>query len=122
MAKQEATIAWEGDSLEVVRSFPKAIREDLGADLRRLQLGEKPLDSRSMKSIGPGVFELRQRDNKGWYRLIYLARVGDTLFMLHAFVKKSAKTGRNDLAIAKNRWKVVRARLAEEKKNARKAK
>lgn len=79
-----------------------------------------PHDSRPMQSIGKGVFELRQRDGHGWYRLIYLARVEDTLYMLHGFTKKSAKTSRNDLAIASNRLKNVRARIAEEKKNARK--
>jgi phage-related protein len=50
----------------------------------------------------------------------YLSRLGDTLYMLHAFTKRSAKTSRNDLAIASNRLKDVRARIAEEKKHARK--
>jgi hypothetical protein len=37
-----AEVVWEGDCLEVVRMFPKPIREDLGADIRRLQVGVKP--------------------------------------------------------------------------------
>lgn len=115
----QAKVAWEGDSLEVVRSFPKAIRQELGLDIRRLQLGRRAHDCRPMKSIGKGVFELRQRDPDGWYRLIYLTRVGDTLYMLHAFRKKSAKTSRNDVAIAVSRLKRVRARLAEEKSDAK---
>lgn len=49
-------------------------------------------------------------------------RVGDTIYMLHGFTKKSAKTSRNDLAIAKTRLKAVRARILEEKKNAKKDK
>jgi len=118
----EAEVAWEGDSLEVVRSFPRAIRQELGLDIRRLQQGRTPHDSRRMKSIGKGVFELRQRDPGGWYRLIYLTRVGDTLYMLHAFTKKSAKTSRNDLAIAASRLKRVRLRIAEEKRDAGKKK
>ena len=118
MAEQEATVVWEGDSRRIVRSFPADVRRDIGADIYRLQLGEAPHDSRPMKSIGPGVFELRQRDSNGWYRLIYLARVSGTLYMLHGFTKKSAKTSRNDLAVARNRLKTVRARIAEEKKNA----
>ncbi len=120
--QQDAEVAWEGDSLEVVRSFPKAIREDLGADIRRMQVGERPLNSRPMKSIGQGVFELRQMDDSGWYRLIYLAKVGNTLHMLHGFVKRSAKTSRTDLNIASTRLKAVKARLLEEKKNVRKEK
>jgi hypothetical protein len=46
----EAEVVWEGDCLEVVRTFPKPIREDLGADIRRLQVGVKPLNSRPMPS------------------------------------------------------------------------
>jgi phage-related protein len=87
-----------------------------------MQQGRTPHDSRPMKSIGKGVFELRQRDPNGWYRLIYLTRVGDTLYMLHAFTKKSAQTSRNDLAIASSRLKRVRLRIAEEKKDAGKRK
>jgi phage-related protein len=118
----EAKVAWEGDSLAVVKAFPPTVRQEIGLDIRRLQQGKMPHDSRPMRSIGQGVFELRQRDSHGWYRLIYLTRVGDRLYMLHAFTKKSAKTSRNDLAIAAGRLKNVRARIAEEKKNARKNK
>jgi phage-related protein len=118
--RPDAKVAWEGDSLAVVKTFPPAVRQEIGLDIRRLQQGMMPHDSRPMKSIGKGVFELRQRDGNGWYRLIYLARVGDTLYMLHAFTKKSAKTSRNDLAIASSRLKDVRARIAETKKDARK--
>jgi len=115
----DAKVSWEGDSLDVVRSFPKHIREELGLDIRRLQQGQKPHDSRPMKPIGRGVFELRQRDANGWYRLIYLTKARDTIYVLHAFTKKSAKTSRNDLAVATARLKKVRARLAKEKRNAK---
>jgi phage-related protein len=117
----DAKVAWEGDSLEVVRAFPPAVRQEIGLDIRRLQQGTMPHDSRPMRAIGKGVFELRQRDGNGWYRLIYLARIGDTLYMLHGFTKKSAKTSRNDLAIAASRLKDVRARIAQELKHARKS-
>ncbi len=117
----EAEVVWEGDCLEVVRSFPKPIREDLGADIRRLQVGVKPLNSRPMHSIGKRVYELRQMDDKGWYRVIYLGKVGNRLHMLHAFMKKSAKTSANDLRIATARLKAVNARLTEEKKMPAKA-
>lgn len=118
----EAEVVWEGDCLEVVRTFPKPVREDLGADIRRLQLGEKPLNSRPMPSVGKRVYELRQMDDQGWYRVIYLGKVGNQLHMLHAFIKKSAKTPRNDLRIATTRLKAVHARLLEEKRNAKKGK
>jgi phage-related protein len=118
----EAEVVWEGDCLEVVRTFPKPVREDLGADIRRLQVGVKPLNSRPMPSIGRRVYELRQMDDKGWYRVIYLGKVGNRLHMLHAFVKKSGKTSRNDLRTAMSRLTAVNARLQEEKRDAKKGK
>ncbi|MEX0641748.1 MAG: type II toxin-antitoxin system RelE/ParE family toxin [Pirellulales bacterium] len=118
----EAGVVWEGDCLEVVRTFPKPIREDLGADIRRLQVGIKPLNSRPMPSVGQRVYELRQLDDRGWYRVIYLGKVGNRLHMLHAFMKQSAKTSRNDLKMATTRLKAVNARMLEEKRNAKKHK
>ena len=119
---EEAEVVWEGNCLEVVRTFSKPVREDLGADIRRLQLGEKPISSRPMPSVGQRVYELRQMDEQGWYRVIYLGKVGNRLHMLHAFTKKSAKTSRHDLQIASSRLKAVTARLLEEKRNAKKRK
>jgi phage-related protein len=118
----EGEVVWEGDCLEVVRTFPKLVREDLGADILRLQLGERPVSSRPMPSVGQRVYELRQMDEKGWYRVIYLGKVGIRIHMLHAFIKKSAKTSRNDLRIASSRLKAVNARLLEEKRDAKKRK
>jgi len=112
-----AEVIWEGNSLEVLRAFPLGVRRYLGADLRRVQVGEKPHDSRSMKSIGKRVFELRQRDVHGWYRLVYLAKVGDTVYVLHCFEKKSRKTPTRDLDVAKARLKGIAARLQEKKKH-----
>jgi len=106
----------------VLRSFPENITRELGQDLFRVQVGDKPLDSRRMKSIGQGVFELRQMDNNGWYRLVYLKKIADRVYVLHSFTKKSGKTSPRDLNIAKNRLKEVQAMLAKEKKDAKKNK
>jgi len=119
---QRVYVVWEGDSLDVLRSFPTGIKKGLGKEIQRLQEGEQPRNSRPMKSIGKGVFELRQMDANGWYRVIYLRKIGNRLFMLHSFVKKSAKTSQKDLNIANNRLKQVQARLVEEKKDGKKSK
>jgi hypothetical protein len=67
-------VVWEGNSLEVVRSFPGPVRQDLGAELRRLQIGDRPLNSRPMPSIGARVYELKEQDERSWYGVIYLAK------------------------------------------------
>jgi len=84
-----AELFWEGDSLDVVRSFPERIRKKLG-EIRRVQKGAKPHDFKPMKSIGAKVFELRQRDGAGWYRTICFGVIEQKLFVLHSFIKKSA--------------------------------
>lgn len=118
--RRPAELLWEGDSRDIARSFPKEVRKQLGEDIERVRLGMKPKDGRPMKSVGTGVAELRQRDSSGWYRTIYLSVVEGKLHILHSFVKKSAKTSKKDLSIAENRLKVVRARLLQEKKDAKK--
>ena len=95
-----------GDSLDVLQAFPKAVRADLGSDLRRLQIGEMPLDSKPMKTVGPGVRELRARDRNNQFRTMYVARKGTEIVVLHCFVKKSRTTAKNDINTAKERLKV----------------
>jgi len=57
-----AAIVWEGDSREVLHSFPESVRQNLGFALWQLQKGERPSDYRPLPSIGMGVFELRDQD------------------------------------------------------------
>ena len=112
-----ATIAWEGDSREVLKSFPEDIRQNFGFELWELQLGERPSDYRPLTSIGPGVFELRDQDERAWYRVVYLSRINDVIYVLHCFEKKSREMPRKDFEKAKQRLKAVKARLAEVKRH-----
>lgn len=64
-----------------------------------------------MESIGRGVWELKTGDEHTWYRVIYMTRIGDALYILRAFEKSSRKTDRRDLAIAESRLKTVLAQL-----------
>jgi len=118
MAQEQslATVIWEGDSRDVLQSFPRAPRHDLGYAIYRLQLEQLPPDTRPMQSIGPGVFELREQDERAWYRVIYMKRIKGRLYVLHAFEKKSAKTSRTDLDIARRRLANLNQRLKEEQR------
>jgi phage-related protein len=109
-----AKVSWEGDSREVLRTWPKSIREDFGVALAEMQAGRPAtLRVRPMPSIASGVFELKDQDDAHWYRLIYMARVNDIIYVLHAFIKTSAKTDRRDLATAERRWKAIQQRNRE---------
>lgn len=101
---EAAQIRWLGDSKEVLSAFPQDVKAVLGYALRRLQKGLLPdCDARRMESVGKGVWELKTADERTWYRVLYLTRIGDSLYVLHAFEKSSRKTDRRDLAVARSR-------------------
>lgn len=107
-----AEIHWIGDAKVVLSAFPQDVKSVFGYSLRRLQKGLIPdCDARRLESVGRGVWELKTADERTWYRVIYLTRIGDALYVLHAFEKSSRKTDRRDLEIAKSRLKVLRAQL-----------
>jgi phage-related protein len=114
---KHAVIAWEGNSKEIISSFPDAVKYNLGFDLRLLQQGQQPTDYRPMSSVGPGVFELRDQDERAWYRVIYLSRVRDVVHVLHCFEKRSRETPMKEINTARQRLKAVRARMIQEKKH-----
>lgn len=92
-----------GDSLKRLREFPDAPRQNLGYQLNRVQQGLRPIDRKSMPSIGSGVEEARERDATGAYRVIYIARYPEGVYVLHAFQKKTQQTPQVDIELAKKR-------------------
>ncbi len=119
-----AQISWEGDSWKVLKSWPKAIQWDFGNSLREMQQGRPArLNVRPMQSIDKGVFELKDADEKKWYRMLYLATVEDVIYVLDCFEKDTAKTEQKDLKTAANRLSAVRQRILEKRSDEkRKAK
>lgn len=99
-----------GDSLKCVREFPEDARQDAGYQIDKVQRGEQPDDFKPMPSIGKGVEEIRIWDESGTYRIIYTARFGDAVYVLHAFQKKTQATSKRDIDTAKERFsKLMRA-------------
>jgi phage-related protein len=98
------SIRFLGDSLERLREFPDDARQDAGYQLDKVQRGEQPDDFKPMPSIGQGVEEIRIWDEAGTFRVIYTARIGDTVFVLHAFQKKTQTTSQRDIELARARW------------------
>lgn len=114
--QEEKQIIWVGNSLEVLKSFPENAKINIGHDLRRLQEGKLPLDSRPMQSIAQGVYELRDRDGHGWYRAIYYAKVKGKIYVLHCFIKRSSKTPKKDLQTTILRLRSLMASFMKGKK------
>ena len=111
---KEKEIFWVGDSLKILKQFPDSVKQNIGNDLRRLQLGLLPLDFKPMKTISKGVFELRDRDEKSWYRLIYYIKVKQKIYVLHSFTKSSSKTPIKELKITSKRLKILLEQLKQE--------
>ena len=65
--------------------------------------------------VGAGVYELKEADERAWYRVIYLSKIENRIYVLHCFEEESRKTDRRDIAIASQRLKLVKERLKEQK-------
>lgn len=103
-------VVWLGDSLSRVREFAPDARHDVGVQLGLVQVGENPSDWKPMPSVGLGVNEIRVRAG-GAFRAIYMAKFVEAVYVLHAFQKKSRKTSRADIELARLRFrKLVRER------------
>lgn len=104
-------VVWFGDSLARVREFSPDARREAGYQLGLVQAGEEPSDWKPMPSVGLGVYEIRVRASEA-YRVVYVAKFAEAVYVLHAFEKKSRKTGRLDIELARQRFR----RLIRERK------
>src|SRR5438132_463762 len=100
-------IDWRGSSLDDVRDFPEAARKVAGYELRKLQRRELPDDWRPFPEVGPGVNEIRIDCQDGWFRVMYVAKFDEAIYVLHSFQKKTRRTSRNDIEIATARYRAV---------------
>lgn len=98
-------VRWLGDSRERIREFPDDPRSEAGHQLERVQAGMEPADRKPMPSVGLGVSEIRVRDSTGAYRVIYVAKFSEAVYVIHAFQKKARKTPKPDMELAGKRFR-----------------
>ncbi|WP_339439619.1 type II toxin-antitoxin system RelE/ParE family toxin [Pseudomonas sp. EA_15y_Pfl1_P104] len=98
-------IKWIGSSLEDLRDFPLAARQDAGYQLSGLEEGYEPDDWKPMKTVGPGVQEIRVACDEGAFRVFYVVNRPEAIYVLHAFRKTTQKTEKRDIDLAKARYK-----------------
>jgi phage-related protein len=99
-------VAWLGDSLERVQEFPDAAKHEAGYQLERVQAGKEPADWKPMPSVGLGVNEIRVREG-GAFRVIYVAKFPEAVYVLHAFQKKARKTPKTEIDVARDRYRAM---------------
>jgi phage-related protein len=98
-------VAFVGSSLDDLRAFPSQARREAGHQLDQVQSGREPDDWKPMNTVGQGVKEIRIRDAAGAFRIMYVAKFADAVYVLHCFQKKSEKTSKTDLDQASKRYR-----------------
>ena len=93
-------------SLDDLRNFPDEARRAAGFELHAIQSGLEPSDWKPMQVVGSGVMEIRIHILGEW-RIIYVAKHHEAVYVLHAFQKKTRKTGRQDIDLARQRYKQI---------------
>ena len=106
MKKQSKQLRWLGDSLDAVKGFSDEAKRSVGHQLSMVQVGLDPLDWKPMEIVGSGTKEIRIRIETG-YRVLYVAKFNDAVYVLHAFVKKTQKTSNKDIDLAAGRYKAL---------------
>ncbi len=106
-------IRWVGSAYDDLSAFPPDPRREAGFQLRKVQAGLDPTDWKPFEEVGPGTREIRIRDASGIYRVMYVAKFEEAVYVLHCFQKKTQVTSKHDRAIAEARYRaVVNARKA----------
>ena len=100
-------VEFRGTSLYDLRTFPTPAKRECGFQIDRLQRGLEPADWKPLGAVGPGVSEIRVSDADGAFRVIYVARFARAVYVLHCFRKKTQKTSRTDIELAKRRYNTL---------------
>ena len=107
-------VEFRGSALNDLRAFPVSAKRDAGYQIDRIQHGFPPDDWKPMNTIGKGVREIRIREEAGAFRVVYIAKLVNAIYVLHCFQKTTAKTSRTDLEIAEKRYKSLLKELDNE--------
>lgn len=105
-------VIWMGDSRQVLRDFPALVRDEVGFALYRAQVGSKHASAKPLKGFGSGVLEVLSDHRGDTFRAVYTVRFAETVYVLHAFQKKSTKgiaTPARELDLVKARLKQAEA-------------
>jgi phage-related protein len=101
-------VVFLGSSLEDIRNFPAEARRVVGFELTFVQQGLEPSDWKPIKAIGPGVKEIRVHVLGEW-RVLYVAKFSDAIYVLHGFQKKTQRTRKEDIELARKRYNEIGA-------------
>ena len=99
-------LIWLGSSRSDLRTFPQDVRRVAGFQLRRVQQGIEPNDWKPMSTVGAGVQEIRIHTGFE-HRIIYVAKFIEGVYILHAFEKRTRKTPKREMDLARDRFRAL---------------
>jgi len=103
----EKEIRWVGSSYDDLLAFPPVARRAAGFELGKIQAGLEPADWKSFGVVGAGTREIRIGDANGAYRILYVAKFEEAVYVLHCFQKKDQATSRRNKEIGAARYRAV---------------
>ena len=107
VASDDKEIRWLGSSYDDLCAFPPEARKEAGFQLGRVQAGLEPTDWKPFAEVGPGTKEIRTNDASGIFRVLYVAKFDEAVYVLHCFQKKTQATSKRDKDIAATRYRAV---------------
>jgi phage-related protein len=103
-------VVWLGDTLPTLRTFPSSVQDEVGYALYLAQRGQKHISAKPLKGFGTGVLEIVSDDWGNTFRAVYTVRLGERVFVLHAFQKKAKRgiaTPQAQIDLIKRRLKMA---------------
>jgi phage-related protein len=108
-------VRWMGNSKKNLLKFPSEVQKIIGDELQFIQFGGMPKDAKPFKGVSSGVFELALKYDKEAYRTVVAVQLGDYIYVLHSFQKKSKK----GISTPKEDVDLIKQRLAEAREIAK---
>jgi phage-related protein len=105
--ENEKEIRWVGSAYDDLLAFPDDARRTAGFQLSKVQAGLEPEDWHPFDQVGAGIREIRIRESNGIYRVMYIAKFEEAIYVLHCFQKKTQTTSKHDKDIAQARYRAV---------------
>ena len=104
-----------------MKSFPADVQDDIGYALYAAQLGEMSTKAKPLHGLGGGVMEIAANDESGTYRAVYAVSIGDAIYVIHAFQKKSKagiSTPTSEIDLVRMRLKQLRSEVRNAEKKS----
>jgi len=108
-------VSWVKAARKDFEKFPEKVQTDALRALTIAAEGSKADTAKPLHGLGSGVFEIVLNDRSGTYRVIYAVQIGDDLWVVHAFQKKSKtgiKTPPQEIELIRQRLKRLKEILA----------